>query len=201
MGLHGIPQLIDALNGRIGSGVEANAVVGAADVVVDGAGNANDVDAVLTQSKSAAEGAVAADGDDTVQPQEFAGGDSLALACLGHELLAAGGIENGAAPIDGVGHALFIQAHDVAGDQTVPASANAVALQAMIQRGTYNCADAGVHAGGISAAGQHTDSSNAHNRTSYLWVYSHALILPKNAVNVKIKIWDFPCFFVSISLL
>ena len=166
VGLHGVPQLIDALDGRVGGGVETDAVVGAADVVIDGAGNADDVDAVLAQGQSAPEGAVAADGDDAVQSKEFAGGDSLALALLGHEFRAAGGIEDGAATVDGVGHALLVQTDDVAVDQAVPAPADAVALHSVVQCGTYNRADAGVHAGGIAAAGQHADSSNAHNRTS-----------------------------------
>ena len=117
---------------------------------------------MLRQLQQTAERAIAAHSDNAFQPQQLTGRNRLLLAFLRREFVAARRIENGAAPIDSVGHALFIQAHDVAGDQTVPASANAVALQAMIQRGTYNCADAGVHAGGIAAAGQHTDSTNTH---------------------------------------
>ena len=67
MGLHGVPELIDTLNGGIGSGIEADAVIGAADVVVDGAGNADDIDAEFTQSPSTPEGAVTANGNDAVQ--------------------------------------------------------------------------------------------------------------------------------------
>ena len=67
MGLHGIAQLVDALNGGIGSRVEAQAVVGASDIVINGGRNADDVDAELAQRLGAAESAVTADGDDAVQ--------------------------------------------------------------------------------------------------------------------------------------
>ena len=132
MGLHGIPKLIDTLNGRVSSSVETNTVVGAADIIVNGAGDSNDIDSVLAQSQCPPEGAVSANSDDAVQPQEFAGGDSLALALLGHKFLASGGVEDGAAPIDGMRYTFFIQLHNVAGNEAIPASADTVTLQAVI---------------------------------------------------------------------
>ena len=166
VGLHGVPQLIDALNGGVGGGIEADAVVGAGDIVVDGTGNADDVDAVLAQRLSAPEGAVAADGNDAVQSQELAGGHRPALAFLGHKFLTAGSVQNGTAPIDRMGNALFIQTNDIAGDETVPAPADTVAFQSVIQRSTDDRTDTRVHARRVSAGSQHTDSLYAHNDSS-----------------------------------
>ena len=45
--LHGVAQLIDALNGRVGRRVKADAVIRAGDVVVDRAGEADDGDTVF----------------------------------------------------------------------------------------------------------------------------------------------------------
>ena len=45
--LHRVAQLVDALDGGVGSGIKADAVVGAGNVVVDRAGNADDGNAVL----------------------------------------------------------------------------------------------------------------------------------------------------------
>ena len=166
MGLHGVPQLIDALNGGIGGGVKTDAVVGAGDIVVDRAGNADDVDAILAQRLSAPEGAVAADGNDAVQSEKFAGRDRPALTFLGHEFLTAGSVQNGAAPIDRMGNALFIQTNDIAGDQAVPAPADTVAFQSTIQRSTDDRTDTRVHARRVAAGSQHTDSLYAHNDSS-----------------------------------
>ena len=107
VGLHGVGQLVDALDGRVGRGVEADGVVRAADVVVDGGGHAHGVDARGGQLLGAPEGAVAADGDDPVDARVLAGADRLRHPLGGGELLAAGGVEDGAAPVgeavDGAG--------------------------------------------------------------------------------------------------
>ena len=164
VGLHGIPQLIDALDGSIGSSIKADAVIGAADIIIDGTGDTDHIDTILTEGAGATEGAVTADGDDAVQPKEFAGGNSFALTFFGHKFLAAGCVEDGTATIDSMGNALFIQTDNVAGDQTIPAATNTIALNAVIQGSTNNCADAGVHAGSIATAGKNTDSFHTHGK-------------------------------------
>ena len=163
MGLHRVTQFIDALNGGIGCSVESDTVMGAADVIIDGARDTDDIDAILGQSSCATEGAVAADGNDAIQAQELTGGNSLALAFFGHEFLAASSVEDGAATIDGVGNTLFVQFNDVAGNQTIPATADSVALNAMVQGSTDNSTNTGIHAGGIAAAGENANSLNTHD--------------------------------------
>ena len=186
VGLHGIAKLVDTLNAGIGGRVEADAIICAADVVVDSGRDADDIDTIFAQRASAAEGTVTADGNDAVEAQELTCGNSLALTFLGHKFLAAGCVENCAAAADGMGNALLVQFDNVAGDKAVPATANAVALNTMVHGGTDNSADAGIHTGGVAAAGQDTNSFDAHNEF-LLEVTFHIYILYPDAENVKIK--------------
>ena len=166
VGLHGVAKLVDALNGGIGSSVEANTVVGAADVIVDGTGDADDINAEFTEGSGTPESSVAANGNNAVQTQEFTGGNGLALAFFCHKLLAPGGIKDRTAAVDRVSDTLFIQADNIAVNETVPAPADAVAFQAVVNRGSDNCTDAGVHAGCVTAAGQ--DSNSFYTHEGYL---------------------------------
>ena len=158
MGLHGVAQLVDALDGGVGGGVKADTVVGAGNVIVDRAGNSDDGNTIFGERQRAAEGAVATDGDDAVQTQQFAGVDGLFLPGFGHEFLAAGGVEHRAAAIDDVSDALFIQTDDVAVDQAVPAAADADDVNIHADGSTHDGTDGCVHAGGVAAAGQHADA-------------------------------------------
>ena len=68
MGLHGIAQFVDAFDGCIAGGVESNGIIGAANIVVDGAGDAHNGNAKAAQFQRAAKSSVTADGHDTIQP-------------------------------------------------------------------------------------------------------------------------------------
>ena len=92
MRLHSITKFIDTLDSSIGSSVKANAVVCAADVVIDCTRYANHVNAILAQSTSTTKRAITADGNNAVQSKEFTGRDSLPLAFLSHKFLASCGI-------------------------------------------------------------------------------------------------------------
>ena len=154
VGLHGVPQLVDALHRRIGGGIKADGIVGTDDIVVDGAGDAYHGDAPLAQILRAPEGAVAADGHDAVQSQQLAGVIGLLLPCFGTELVAAGGIQDGAAPVDDAADAGAVHLHEVAVDETLPAPANAHHLNAPAQGAAHHGADGGIHARRVAAGGQ-----------------------------------------------
>ena len=158
MGLHGVAELVHALHSGIGRGVEADGVVGADDVVVDGAGDAHHGDAELGQILRAAERAVAADGHQPVQTDELAGGVGLFLPLVGAELITAGAVQNGAAPVDDAADAGVVHLQDVAGDQPLPAPADTHALDAPRVGAAHHGADTGVHARRVAAAGQHADA-------------------------------------------
>ena len=156
--LHGVAQLVDALDGGVAGRVKADGVIGAADIVVDGGGNADDGDAETRKLERAAEGSVAADGHDGVQTQHPARGDRLFPARLGHEIFASGGIEDRAAAGENVADAGAVELHKVAGDQAMPAPADADALDAAGDGGTHDRAHGRVHARRVAAAGQNADS-------------------------------------------
>ena len=66
MGLHGIAQFVNALDCGIGCSIKANAIVGAADVIVNGARNSYHCNAILGQCLRATEGTVTANGNNAV---------------------------------------------------------------------------------------------------------------------------------------
>ena len=72
MGLHGVPQLVNARNGGIAGSVKADGIVGAANIVVDGGGDTNNtkglslLSRLAAESQSTSESAVTANGHNTV---------------------------------------------------------------------------------------------------------------------------------------
>ena len=162
MGLHGIPQLIDALNCGVGGRIKADTVVGAADIIVDGSRDANNIDPVFTQSQSSPERSVSADGDNAVQTEKFAGLDRFALTRFRHELLAPGGVKDRASAVDGVSNTLFIQSNHISSDQSIPSPANAKAFNTVVDGGADNCTNTGIHARGVATTGEDADSFHTH---------------------------------------
>ena len=158
VGLHGVAEAVDALHGGVGGGVETDGIVGADDVVINGAGDAHHGDAVTAQILCAAERTVAADGDNTVEAQQLTGGGGLLLPLLGAELVTAGGVENGAAAVDDAADAGGVHLHKVAGNKTLPAAANTDDLDTTCQGTADNRADSGIHAGGVTAGGEDANS-------------------------------------------
>ena len=179
VGLHGVPQPVDALNTGVAGGVKANGIVGAANIVVNGGGNTGHLQLIprllgpAGQLQRPPEGAVAANGHNGVQAQQAAGGQGLVLTGHGPELIAAGGIQEGAAPVDDVADAGCIHVDKITVDQAVPASADADAADALAHGGPYDGADSGVHARRVAAACQ-----NAY--TFYLLLH----MLPPNIIRV-----------------
>ena len=158
VGLHGVPKAVNALHGRVGSGIEADGIVGADNVLVNGAGDTHHRDAALAQLLGAAKGAVAADGHHAVQPQKLAGIHGPLLARLGAELLAAGGIEHSAAAVDDAADAGGIHGHNVSVNKPAPAPTDTHALDAPSQGRADHGPDAGIHARSIAAAGEDADA-------------------------------------------
>ncbi len=62
-------QPVDRLHGDVDGGVEAEGVVGGTEVVVDGLRHSDDVDAEVVQLGGDAEGVLAADRDQRVDPE------------------------------------------------------------------------------------------------------------------------------------
>ena len=155
--LGGVAQLVDHLHGGVHGGVVADGVVGAGDVVVDGAGQADHRDAAVGQLAGAAVGAVAADDHQRVDAQLTALGRALVLALLGLELQAAGGVQDGAAVLDDVGDAAQVHLVALAVQQAVVAALDADHPVPLVDAGADDRAHRRIHAGCVAAAGQYAD--------------------------------------------
>ena len=86
MALGGIAQLVDHLQSSVHSGIVTDGIIGAGNVVVDGAGQADHRDAAVCQLTGTTVGAVAADNDQRINAQLAALFSALILTFLGLEL-------------------------------------------------------------------------------------------------------------------
>ena len=157
MALGGVAQLVDHLQSSVHSGIVTDGVVGAGNIVVDGAGQADHRDAAVCQLTGAAVRTVAADDHQRVNAQLTALGCALILALFGLELKAACGVEDGAAGRDDVRNTAQVHFEALAVQQTVIAALDADHAEALVQAGTDHGTDSCVHAGGVAAAGENTD--------------------------------------------
>jgi len=171
--LGGGVELVDRVGGGLDRGIEAEGDVGGGEVVVDGLGDADDAEAFLGQFVGDAEGAIAADGDEGVEPVVVEGGDDLVGPVAGDDgavglafgplegVAAVGGAEDGAAEVGDAADALAVEADGrFAGEEAVVAFADAVDLPALVEGGEHDGADDGVEARGVAAAGVDGDASN-----------------------------------------
>ena len=157
MGRGGILYLVDGVHGRIDGGVEADGVVGAGDIQVDGAGNADGVDAVSGQSLGSAVGAVAADDDDAVNAILSADLGALGLPFLRTEFRAPGRAQNGSAGLDDPGHVPGPHLIDLLVQKAPVAPFDAHDLYFAMKSFSYDRTNGRIHAGRIAAAGQYAD--------------------------------------------
>ena len=158
MGLHGVPQPVNALHRGVGGGIKADGVVGANDIVINGTGDPHHRDAPFAQILSAPEGTVAADGHNAVQSQQLAGIGSLLLPLLRAELLAAGRIQHGTTAVDDAADAGAVHLHKITVDESLPAPADAHHLNTAAQGAAHHGTDGGVHPRRVTAGGQNTNA-------------------------------------------
>ena len=150
-------DLVDGVHGGVDCRVKADRVLGAGDVQVDRAGQADGVDALSGQRLGAAVGAVAADDDDAVDAVLAADVRRFGLDLGLLELKASGRAEDGAAALDDIGHVHGLHLEDLLVEQALVASHDALDLDSVGQCFTHHRTDGGIHSGSVSAAGQHAD--------------------------------------------
>ena len=182
----GSAEAVDHLNGARDAGAEADAVVGAGDVVVHRFRNADNFEAFLVETNAVAEGVVATDGDKGInaEPGEILedfgsevvllGGESLPEmsgdAGLAHAAgIGAGRMEKGAAGAAGAIDDLFVEKVEVVGVVVIlladhvheagPAVANADDLVAFANGAKSDAADGGIETGNIAASGKDADDA------------------------------------------
>ena len=170
MAFGGVPDLVDALDDRVERGVEADRVVGGSDVVIDGAGKADAVDAHLRELLRAHVGAVAPDDDEALDAALVEDFHGLSADRLLLELREAGGAEDRAPAVDDVGHRLPFEPLDPPLDEAAVAVVDAVHLEPVGKARPHHGADGAVHAGRVAARGQDADSLDHEETSSSLWV-------------------------------
>ena len=158
--LGGVAQFIDSLDSSVHGCVVTDGVFTAGNVGIDGAGQADAGDALVGQRTGTHEGAVAANDNQCVDAQFFAAGKALGLAFLGLELQAACRIEDRAAAVDDLRYAADVHFVNFAIDQAVVATLDTHHAVTFADASANDCANGGIHAGGVTAAGQNTDGFN-----------------------------------------
>ena len=152
---------VDHLGGNVHGGVEAEGHVGAVNIVVNGLGQADDVQPLLAEQVGGFVGAVAAQGEQAVQLQVLIillhGGDLVHLVVPHHTHQLEGGAlgaEDGAAHRQNTGKFVWLHHPRIAVDQAVIAVGDAydlhIVAHALIQR-LGHAAQGGVQAGAVAA--------------------------------------------------
>jgi hypothetical protein len=163
-------DLIETFRGRVYGGIEAEGSFTASQIIVDGLGHANAVDAVFDQVRGAGHGAVAADAHDGVELVgahviDYAVGDvdpfGLAVAfdgkALGVGLVA--GAEDGPAQGQDVRDVIPLQLAHAVLDQAQEAIFDAQHLQLVLVHGRLgHGSNHGVQPWAVAASGEHSDA-------------------------------------------
>jgi len=165
-------QPVDGLHGDVHGRVEAEGVVGGAEVVVDRLRHPDDGNPLLAQAGGHAEGVLAADRDQRVdaQPGQVVLDPLDAVAAPAARVLqrvGAGRPEDGAAARQDAAHRLHVKRHGVAFERPSPSVAEpdefeAVLLDTLADHGADNC----VQAGAVAATGEdsHSHGNNLSGR-------------------------------------
>ena len=156
-------QPVDRLHGDVHRGVEAERVVGRAEVVVDGLRHADDGNALAVQPRRDAERVLAADHHERVHAQ--AGQvvldplDAVAPGTVLLERVRPRRAEDRAAARQDAAHRVHVQRHRVRLKRTTPAVTEPYELQAeLLDPPAYHGADDRVQPRAIAAPGKHSHS-------------------------------------------
>ncbi len=187
MGSSRSAEAVNHLDGAGDAGAEADAVVGARDVIVHGLGNADNLEALFVQTNAVAEGIVAADGNESVNPEpgeileDFR--SEVILLCGEFILemrrdirfgdaagIGAGRVEKGAAGAAGAIDNFFVEEKEIVRvvvilfaehiDEAGPSVANADNLIAFANGAESDAADSWVETGNVTASGEDADDAS-----------------------------------------
>ena len=148
----GVLDAVNVLQHRVQRRVHADAHVGVGDVVVNGAGHADDGKAHLVQLERPAEGAVAADDHQPLHAVAVEVAQCSLAAFLRPELLGAGGAQDGAAAAEDAAHRAGVHLPHPAVNQALVATLDAHGAHAQAQGGAHHGADTGIETGAIAPA-------------------------------------------------
>ena len=180
VGAGGSAQPVDFLHDHIHRRLKAQRVVGAPEVLVDRLGNTDQIHAFPGQPGGDAQGVLAADSHQRLQPQPAdVLQDLLRLIVLGVIWIGPGGAQHGAAETVPGAYGILVQGHQpflriatrwVGPDQALPAIPDAhnfvldaaFRLEAVIRGRLHHPLDGGVESGAVAAAGEYADPALFH---------------------------------------
>lgn len=155
MGGGSIPYLINGFHRRVDCGVETNGVIRTCNVQIDGSRKSDGIDAQSRKRLCAAVGAVAADYHQTVDSVLLTDIRTALLYLRIFELRTSGCSQNRTASLDNIGDILCLHIYDLFIQKAHIASLYTLNIQSSGNCSTHNCADCGIHTGGVAAACQH----------------------------------------------
>ena len=151
MGIGCVAQLIDRVDHGRQRRVESDRKIGARDVVIDGARDADAVDAHLGQRQRAAVRAISPDHDDRLDAAFLQLGDSLCADFRILEFRQAGRSQNGAAAVDDLTDAGLGQRLDIAFHHSLVSIINSEYFDAAVQSDACDGTDSCIHPRRVSA--------------------------------------------------
>src|ERR1700761_2944764 len=153
-------KAVDGFGGDGDGGVEAEADVGAGEVVVDGFRDADAGHAALDELDGDGLRVVTTEGDEGVEVVFFDVGETLLEAAFNFFYVGARGAKDGAAAMEDTASGLKIERHGLVVDDAAPAFHEADELVAVeVNAFAHSGANNGVEAGAVAAPGKH---SNPH---------------------------------------
>src|SRR5690554_689707 len=157
-------QAVHGVGGDLHGGVEAEGVVGGRDVVVDGLGNAHDLEAFIRQPLRRSEGAFASDGDDRL---DIVALDHLAdsiRSAVALERVGARGPENRSTLLADALHLVTAEGQQILFDDSAPSALEADELLTVeLVAFEYSTADDRIQSRCVSTTGQDSDSHMTHS--------------------------------------
>ena len=152
-------QAVDGLGRDADCGVEAEAGVGAAQIVVDGLRNADNLHALFDQRIRHALRVVAADGDERVEIVGLDGGEALVDAAFHLARIGARGAQDGAAEVQDAGDRIGVQRPGLVLHHAAPAFEEADELILIVENSfAYHGADHRIQSRAVTAACQYSNS-------------------------------------------
>ena len=148
----GVADFVDTLHDGVEGSVVAYGGIGAVEVIVDGARQADDGEVEFVgKDARAGERAVAADDDQGVYlvALDHVVGELTSLGRL--KLLAPGSLEDSAALLYDIRYVLSAKIHDFIGDESLVSAIDALDFQPTEYSGAGDRTDGGIHARGVAA--------------------------------------------------
>jgi hypothetical protein len=155
VGIGRVADLVDHLHDAVDGGVVADGEIGADEVVVDGAGQADEGDVeFFVEDLAACECAIATYGNDGINAVLLQIGKGLLAAFFGEEILAAGGFENGASALHDAADIVGLQFAEFVLYHALKTTDDAEDTDVVALGGAHHGTDAGVHAGRVAPTGE-----------------------------------------------